>query len=177
RFNDTVRVGVNIAPLHFHRSDFISRLTGILNQHNLKPESLVLELTERTLMDEHGTMVQTLTTLKKAGFRLSIDDFGTGYSSLSFIRHLPVTSVKIDKSFVADINHSELDAGMAHAIIDMAHYLGLGVVAEGVETEEQLEKLRAWGCNSLQGYHICRPGNLESTLDFIQSWNGFDGKE
>ncbi|MEX1216507.1 EAL domain-containing protein [Saccharospirillum sp.] len=177
RFNDTVRVGVNIAPLHFHRSDFISRLTGILNQHNLKPESLVLELTERTLMDEHGTMVQTLATLKKAGFRLSIDDFGTGYSSLSFIRHLPVTSVKIDKSFVADINHSELDAGMAHAIIDMAHHLGLGVVAEGVETEEQLEKLRAWGCNSLQGYHICRPGNLESTLDFIQSWNGFDGKE
>jgi diguanylate cyclase (GGDEF)-like protein len=173
RFNDSVRVGVNIAPLHFHRSDFIPGLNRILERHDLKPEALVMELTERTLMDEHATMVNALTTLRKAGFRLSIDDFGTGYSSLSFIKHLPVNSVKIDKSFVANIGHSDVDAGMARAIIDMAHHLGLSVVAEGVETEEQLEKLRSWGCDSLQGYHLCRPANLESTLAFVASWKGF----
>lgn len=177
RFNDNVRVGINIAPLHFHRTDFISNITETLNRHELRPDALVLELTERTLMEEHGTMLKTLKTLRSAGFRLSIDDFGTGYSSLSFIKHLPVTSVKIDKTFVADIGHSELDAGMVRAIIDMAHHLGLGVVAEGIETQEQLEKLRAWGCNSLQGYHLSRPGNLEAMVELIKSWTGLPERD
>lgn len=173
RFKENVRVGVNISPLHFYRADFMSSLMEMLSRHHLGPEAFVLELTERTLMDEHGTMINTLKNLKDAGFRLAIDDFGTGYSSLSFIKHLPITSIKIDKSFVADICHSELDANMAHAIIDMAHHLGLGVVAEGVETQEQLVKLREWGCDSLQGYFISHPANLESTLAFIRNWHGF----
>lgn len=176
RLNDNVRIGINIAPLHFHRTDFVSSITETLNRHEIRPDALVLELTERTLMEDHGTMLQTLKSLRSAGFRLSIDDFGTGYSSLSFIKHLPVTSVKIDKTFVADISHSELDAGMVRAIIDMAHHLGLGVVAEGIETQEQLDKLRDWGCDSLQGYHLCKPGNLQTIIEFINSWTGLPAR-
>lgn len=171
--HDNISLGINIAPLHFHRTDFITGVLRTLEKYSLKPNALVLELTERTLMDEHGTMLQTLKTLRNSGLQISIDDFGTGYSSLSLIKHLPVTSIKIDKSFVTDIDHSELDAGMARAIIDMAHHLGLGVVAEGVETQEQLSKLRAWGCDSFQGYYLCRPADVDSMLTFATTWQGF----
>jgi EAL domain-containing protein (putative c-di-GMP-specific phosphodiesterase class I) len=115
---------------------------------------------------EHA--VGVLDELKAAGIALSVDDFGTGYSSLSYLRRFPLDELKIDRSFVRDVATDPNDAAIARAIISMAHRLGLKVVAEGVETAEQLEFLRASGCDQLQGYFIARPAGAAEILPLLR---------
>ena len=152
-----VHVAVNIASLHFRQGTLGQSVATALQKSGLHPSWLELEVTESMLMDSAETTLATLSTLKGMGVRLAIDDFGTGYSSLSYLKRFPLDTLKIDRSFVKDLPHDAEDAAIAKAIIAMAHSLKLEVVAEGVETAEQLAFLQQHGCDLVQGFLFSKP--------------------
>jgi diguanylate cyclase (GGDEF)-like protein len=152
-----MQVAVNVSARQFHQGDILNTVRKALDETGLVPSCLELELTESTLMKDAESTVGILNELKSMGVGLSIDDFGTGYSSLSYLKRFPIDAVKIDQSFVRDITASPDDAAIAGAVIAMAHSMKLNVVAEGVETLEQLEFLRAIGCDEVQGYFVSQP--------------------
>lgn len=152
-----VHVAVNISSPHFRHSGLLPMVARVLHETGLPPECVEVEVTESMLMDDMETTLATLHRLKDMGLRLAIDDFGTGYSSLAYLKRFPLDALKIDRSFVKDTPAAADDAAITSAIIAMAHSLKLEVVAEGVETEAQLEFLRARGCEYVQGYLISRP--------------------
>jgi EAL domain-containing protein (putative c-di-GMP-specific phosphodiesterase class I) len=129
----------------------------IVAETDLMPRYLMLELTESILMEDVGDAITTLPALAALGVGLAIDDFGTGYSSLSYLKHFPVNALKIDQSFIRDVTTNANDAAITSAIIAMGEALGLRVVAEGVETDEQVALLRKLGCGQIQGHWISRP--------------------
>ncbi|MHB1672294.1 MAG: EAL domain-containing protein, partial [Acidiferrobacter sp.] len=133
------------------------------------PEYLELEVTESMLMDDMEKTIVTLKTLHKMGLRLAIDDFGTGYSSLSYLKRFPINTLKIDQSFVRDITHDSDDAALAAVIITLGHSLGLTVMAEGVETKEQLAFLRNAQCDEMQGYYYSRPLSAEAMTHWLKT--------
>ena len=162
-----VRIAVNISAQQFGRADFCGVVDNILSDTGFPPDCLELELTESLAMHHAEETVLTLKKLKALGVKISIDDFGTGYSSLSYLKRFPVDSLKIDKSFVDGIADDPNDAAIVIAIIVMAHSLGLGVIAEGVETQEQLDFLKMHHCNEVQGFLLGRPmpaGHIEKLL-------------
>ena len=126
------------------------RISRILNDSGVPPASLELELTESILMRDVGETLQMLNSLKKLGLCIAVDDFGTGYSSLNYLKQFPIDVLKIDRTFVDGLPEGEQDAQIARAIIAMAHSLNLAVIAEGVETHEQLDFLREHGCDEVQ---------------------------
>ena len=132
-------------------------LIDLLAAYSLPPDSLVLEVTESVVMHDVKGVIRRLWELKEVGVRLAIDDFGTGYSSLDRLRRMPVETLKIDHSFINDIDATPGGTSLVAAIIAMSHSLGLAVVAEGVETAHQLGVLRRLGCDQLQGYLVARP--------------------
>ena len=152
-----VRVSVNVSPRQFHSDDFVESVRMALRASDLAPQWFELELTERLLCEDTEQAVSKMQALKRLGVVLSIDDFGTGYSSLSYLQRFPIDFLKIDKSFVRGITKGKRDAAIALAIIDMAHNLQIGLVAEGVEHEEQATVLRDRGCQELQGFLFSRP--------------------
>jgi diguanylate cyclase (GGDEF)-like protein len=149
-----------------------SAIARELHRAMIHPDRLVFEITESLLMDDKSQAVQTLCQLRALGTRLSVDDFGTGYSSLSRLNKLPIDEVKIDQSFITQLEQPG-DAGptIVQASVAMAHGLGLRVVAEGIETQRQLEMLRAMGCDDGQGYLFGRPGSPERITDFCRDWS------
>lgn len=151
------RVAVNLSIRQFAQPDLVQSIAAILQETQLKPHCLELELTESLMMADVENAVHILRELKKLGVRLSIDDFGTGYSSLSYLKRFPVDVLKIDQSFVRDITTNPDDAAIARSVISMAHSLRLKVIAEGVETQAQLNYLRRHGCDQMQGYYFSRP--------------------
>jgi diguanylate cyclase (GGDEF)-like protein/PAS domain S-box-containing protein len=152
-----VRVGVNLSARQFRDQRLADTIKGILSDTGVKPDLLDLELTESMLVENADEAVEALWTLKNVGITLSIDDFGTGYSSLSYLKRFPIDALKIDRSFVTDIPASEDDMAITQAIIRMASSLGLQLIAEGVETEPQVEFLRLNGCQIGQGFLFSRP--------------------
>ncbi|MCX7628563.1 MAG: EAL domain-containing protein [Methylophilaceae bacterium] len=152
-----VTVAVNLSALQFQDRDLAGQVRGLLAEHGLSVEWLDLELTESVLMQGIERTLETLHQLSNMGLRLAVDDFGTGYSSLAYLKLFPIQKLKIDQTFVRDIMLDPNDAIMVRAIVVMAHSLGLAVVAEGVETEEQASFLRTIGCNQAQGYLYGRP--------------------
>jgi diguanylate cyclase (GGDEF)-like protein len=152
-----VRVSVNVSPRQFHSDDFVETVRMALRASSLAPQWLELELTERLLCEDTEQAVAKMQALKRLGVVLSIDDFGTGYSSLAYLQRFPIDFLKIDKSFVRGITKGKREAAIALAIIDMAHNLQIGVVAEGVEQEDQAVLLRDRGCQELQGFLFSRP--------------------
>jgi len=150
-------VSVNVSAHQLRHADFFDHLVAALDNAHLPPESLVLELTESTLMHDPERSLDFLGRVRKLGVRLAIDDFGTGFSSLNHLSRLPVDILKIDRSFVDKINKNPTDTALVVAIIDIAKVLGLEVVAEGVEDEAQREFLVAKGCDILQGFLFARP--------------------
>src|SRR5207248_5720477 len=128
------------------------RLVEILGQTRLDPFCLELELTETSIMENAESAVELLTQIRKLGVKVAIDDFGTGYSSLSYLKRLPIDTVKLDRSFVNGATTHPDDAALVMAIITLAHNLGLKVIAEGVETDEQMNFLRVLSCDEAQGY-------------------------
>jgi EAL domain-containing protein (putative c-di-GMP-specific phosphodiesterase class I) len=152
-----VRVAVNLSPRQFVHRHFIEAIMKVLDQTQLEPHWLELELTETTVMHNAQRAVAILGELKRMGMRIAIDDFGTGYSSLAYLKRFPINSLKIDRSFVGDVPHDAGNTAITQAIIAMAHSLGLKVTAEGVETAEQVSFLRAHGCEEMQGYYFSRP--------------------
>lgn len=151
------RIAVNVSPHQFSDAAFADSVRDVLLETGLSPESLELEVTERVLLGRTGAVLANAERLKSMGVGLSIDDLGTGFSSLQYLRDLPVNSVKIDQSFVRGIGQRRTDEAIVSAILVMSAALGLRVVAEGVETEEQVEYLRSRGCAELQGFLFHRP--------------------
>lgn len=161
-----LKISVNISSREFHHGDLAETVTEVLDQVGLDARWLKLELTEGTLIEDTARAQRTLERLKQMGIRVSIDDFGTGYSSLSYLKRFPLDELKIDRSFVSEITESPDDAAIAAAIVGLGHNLGLHVIAEGVETAEQLDVLRSIGCDAAQGYLICRPVEPEVVAGF-----------
>ncbi|BDV42034.1 diguanylate cyclase [Geotalea uraniireducens] len=153
----SIRVAVNVSGHQFNQPGFIEMVDEVLEETGLDPSSLELELTESTLMEGANETIMTLIDLKVRGIHLAIDDFGTGYSSLSYLKHFPIDRLKVDRSFIRDISTDLDDCAIVEAIIGMAHSLGRRVLAEGVERAEELEFLRARGCDEVQGYYFGRP--------------------
>jgi len=159
-----VRVGVNLSARQFRQGNLVAVVEGALQRAGLAPEWLELEITESLLMEHSEAVIETLNTLGMLGIRISVDDFGTGYSSLAYLKRFPIHALKIDLSFVRDVNTDPNDAAIAHAIIALGRSLGLSVVAEGVENPEQLAFLSSGGCDEIQGFLLSRPlspGQLE----------------
>jgi diguanylate cyclase (GGDEF)-like protein len=147
-----LRVAVNVSPVQFRQSNFLQAVRTALLDFDLEPQYLEIELTETTVMDNAESSVQILEELSRMGVVVSIDDFGTGYSSMSYLRRFPIDKLKIDRSFISDLTTNSADSSIVQAIISLAHSLRLKVVAEGVETAEQLERLREMGCDQYQGF-------------------------
>jgi diguanylate cyclase (GGDEF)-like protein len=152
-----IGIAVNVSPRQFRDPGFTDIIMRALNQAGLQPELLELEITERLILDNSIETADILRHLDRSGVRLSVDDFGTGYSALSYLKSYPFDTLKIDKSFVQDVLNESDDASLVRAIINMAHSLGLKVVAEGVEEEAQTHFLRDEGCDYAQGYFYSRP--------------------
>ncbi|MCB1775840.1 MAG: EAL domain-containing protein [Candidatus Competibacteraceae bacterium] len=161
-------LAVNLSARQFQQPDLIDRVRAILLDTGLPSTCLELEITESTLMEQGQQAMSTLAALKKLGIRLAIDDFGTGYSSLAYLKRFPIDKLKIDQSFVRDIPHGPNDMEIAAAIIALAHNLHLEVLAEGVETEEQLALLRQRSCDVCQGYLFSRPVSAEDLTKLME---------
>jgi EAL domain-containing protein (putative c-di-GMP-specific phosphodiesterase class I) len=152
-----VRISVNVSARQFRFPDFPETVAGILRETGLAPQFLSLELTERVIMNNVADVIDTMFKFAKMEVELSIDDFGTGYSSLSYLKQFPVSKLKIDKAFIKDIAAETGDATIAQAVISLGHSMGLKVIAEGVETLEQLRFLQSYQCDEVQGYLYSKP--------------------
>jgi len=152
------------------RADFFARVSQALERNNLPPAALVLEVTESLFTD--AAAVQVLSRLQDLGVRIAVDDFGTGYSSFAYLRTLPISIVKLDRTFIVDVETSSAAATIAAAIIKMAHALGKRVVAEGVESDGQVTFLEHAGCESLQGFIVSRPVEATALAKFLLTYEG-----
>jgi EAL domain-containing protein (putative c-di-GMP-specific phosphodiesterase class I)/ActR/RegA family two-component response regulator len=150
-------IAVNVSPYQLREEDFPETVKSALEETQLSPQSLELELTETSLMQNPEAVIKTLERLRKLGVRIAIDDFGTGYSSLGYLKRLPIDSVKLDASFIKDATTDPDDAALVMAIITLAHSLRLKVIAEGIEREDQLAFLRLLRCDEGQGYLFGKP--------------------
>lgn len=151
------RIAVNLSGVQLNKSPIADMVGRVLEDTGMAPDCLELELTESTVMENVEAVIPVLQHLHDLGISIAVDDFGTGYSSLSYLKRLPVDILKIDRSFVSDMTGNDDDAAIAQAIVNLAKALRLGVIAEGVETEEQLLLLEKIGCHSAQGYYLSRP--------------------
>ena len=161
-------MNVNLSVRQLRQPDLIPALMGMLLQRGTEPQSLCLELTETAFMEDGGGHRETLAGIRGLGVGLAIDDFGTGYSSLTYLKRFPVSVLKIDQAFVRGLGEDASDTAIVKSVIDLAHALGLVVVAEGVETGDQVTHLRRLGCDLAQGYFFARPQpavDLERLLD------------
>ncbi len=152
-----LKVSANLSAINLHDDELVPLISSLLQQYELPAKNLIVEITETAMMADPVYAKAQLKNLDALGVCISIDDFGTGYSSLGHLRHLPVDEIKIDKSFVMDMNNNEDDASIVRATVGLAHDLGLEVVAEGVEDEIIMNQLHDMGCDIAQGYHIARP--------------------
>lgn len=156
-FTKDIVLSINVSAKQFRQADFVEQVQDAVNRHGINPSLLKLELTESLLLDDVEEIIVTMTTLREIGVQFSLDDFGTGYSSLMYLKRLPLNQLKIDQSFVRDLITDVSDQAIVHTIIAMAKSLSLDIIAEGVETEEQLQFLLNKGCTSYQGYLFSRP--------------------
>jgi diguanylate cyclase (GGDEF)-like protein len=151
------RIAVNISPVQLRNPHFADHVLDRLVETGMRPSDLELEITEGILLDGKSAAVETIKDLRQAGIRVALDDFGTGYSSLNYLKRYPVDSIKIDRSFVAQLGTSDPSTAIVSAMVTLAHALGIEVTAEGVETQEQMNILKGMGCNVFQGFLLSRP--------------------
>ncbi|MEK4229535.1 putative bifunctional diguanylate cyclase/phosphodiesterase [Solibacillus sp. FSL H8-0538] len=162
------RVAVNISPIHIAESDFVQQLQAIIDETNVNPHQLEIEITEMSMLDYNEELIFKIKEIKKMGITIALDDFGTGYSSLSYLREFPVDALKIDRTFIKNINKDESGVAMVAAIISLAHALNLVVIAEGVEQEEELAILKEHNCEYVQGYYFSKPLNVADLTKKIE---------
>ena len=165
---EPLRVAVNVSGYQFRRQNFAATVAGIVAETGFDPAFLELELTESTIMRNVEATVGTLNALKEMGVHIAIDDFGIGYSSLSQLKRFPIDSLKIDRSFICNVTSSKDDLAIVVAIIAMARSLGLKIIAEGVETAEQMAVVCEQGCHEMQGYHFSRPVPAMKFIEFLR---------
>lgn len=166
-----LRMSVNISAPQFLQSNFADRVLDTLERHDANPEKLELEVTESVVMNDIEVVVKRLETLREKGIRIAIDDFGTGYSSLSYLQDLPLDVLKIDRAFVIRLQEEDGQHSLVNTIMLLAQGLGLETIAEGVETDEQLDKIIALGCDLIQGYCYARPVDIDELADVIDTIN------
>lgn len=165
---DDLRMAVNISARQFRHKDFFKTVAGVLKDSGLEPANLELELTESVIMEDTEEIIGVMFALKALGVRFSIDDFGTGYSSLSYLRRLPIDTLKIDRSFIRNMSASRDDASIVIAVLRLAHSLRLDVVAEGVETEDDLDMLKRLECDRAQGFLISKPVEAADAEEYLR---------
>lgn len=152
-----IPMSINISVNNLCNSNILNTISSAIIRHNVDPRDLTLEVTETSVMLDHDVSVEMLVRLNAMGIKLSIDDFGTGHSSFIYLKHLPIKEIKIDKSFVFGVLDDSNDVKIIQRTIDLAHDIGCHVVAEGIETQEVLDKLTSMGCDQLQGFYISKP--------------------
>jgi EAL domain-containing protein (putative c-di-GMP-specific phosphodiesterase class I) len=166
----SLRLSVNLSTRDLMDQDLPAKIEALITPRQVPPQSLCLEITESAIMDDPERALSTLEHLHAMGFKLSIDDFGTGYSSLAYLKRLPVDELKIDKSFVMAMERDLDDARIVRSTIELAHNLGLTVVAEGLETLKAWAMLARLGCDEGQGYFIGKPMPQEQFIAWAKSW-------
>ncbi|WP_159652683.1 putative bifunctional diguanylate cyclase/phosphodiesterase [Vibrio atypicus] len=164
---ENLMISVNFSARMFYKTDLAEQLQEILDETECKPEQLLLEITERDMMRDFETCSRTIEKLRARGYKIAIDDFGTGYSSLAMLKNLSADCIKLDRSFIQDVNTSKLDYEITSAILKLAQVLNLSVIAEGVETESHVDTLRKIGCRCAQGYYFARPLPVPDWLEYI----------
>jgi EAL domain-containing protein (putative c-di-GMP-specific phosphodiesterase class I) len=152
-----ISVSVNLSPVQFKKNNLVASVQAALDASGLRPDRLELEITETVLLQDTAGILTALHQLRSMGISVALDDFGTGYSSLSYLRSFPFDKIKIDKSFVGDLVDNKESMSIVRAITGLGHSLGMKTTAEGVETLEQLDKLRAEGCTEIQGFIYSKP--------------------
>ncbi|OPX55486.1 PAS domain S-box-containing protein/diguanylate cyclase (GGDEF) domain-containing protein [Oceanospirillum multiglobuliferum] len=162
------RLAINISPKQFEQTDFISQLINVISSTNVNPYHLELELTEGILVKNLDALTTKMDAIRQMGIALSIDDFGTGYSSLKYLKKMPISQLKIDKSFIADLLTDTNDQAITGTIIAMAHHMQMEIIAEGVEDIPTVEKLTSMGCTHFQGYYFSRPVSAEDCTLLLQ---------
>ena len=154
---DELTVAVNVSAYQLMSPDFVGAVDNVLSDTGTDPRLLTLEMTESVFLQDSERAQVVLGELKKIGVNLALDDFGTGYSSLNYLKQFPIDIVKIDRGFVADMNDDPASHAIVSAVIELAHLLGMTVVAEGVETIEQRDQLASLGCDNCQGFYFAHP--------------------
>ena len=162
-----LRIGVNVSARQFHQRDFLGVIDRVLRETHLPPEALELEITETMAMQKSERTIAMLARLRERGIGIALDDFGTGQSSLTYLKRFPISTVKIDRSFVSGVSRAMTDAPIVEAILHLASSLGLRTVAEGIETAEQWAFLAGRGCGEMQGYYISRPVEAAAFEEFL----------
>jgi len=166
-YNRRVTIAVNITAVEFQDPKLVAKIQALLFQYDIQPKCLELEITENVVMTEIDTALNTIVILQNMGIKVSIDDFGTGYSSLAYLRKLPIDKIKIDRSFITEVASNDSDLTIVKSMIKLSHGLGKRVLAEGVETAEQLQVLRNLHCDTVQGYFISKPISEEDLAKFL----------
>jgi diguanylate cyclase (GGDEF)-like protein/PAS domain S-box-containing protein len=162
-----LRIAINVSPRGFERDDMVEQISTHLTRHHLPADSLEIEITEKILLRDAPCVINRMRILRERGVRISVDDFGTCYSSLNHLRHFPISTIKIDQSFIRDLSEEHCNPPIIQAIIGIAHGFGLNLLAEGVETSFQMKSLHELGCNEMQGYLFSKPApaaNVEKLL-------------
>ncbi|ORU94545.1 MAG: hypothetical protein A6F70_09130 [Cycloclasticus sp. symbiont of Bathymodiolus heckerae] len=161
-------LSINVSAKQFHQVDFVSHVHNIVKSQGIAPSLICLEITETATLGEQATTIERIHDLREIGFLVSIDDFGTGYSSLNYLKNLPFDQLKIDKSYIQGVGESDSDAAIVNMIISMTNHLGAKVIAEGVETEEQLNYLKEHGCFEYQGYYFSKPLTPDDFVTYVE---------
>jgi len=165
---DILNLSINLSANQFMEGDLVEKIASTLYETGFPPENLELEITESLFVEDVENVVDVLNIFSAQGIRISMDDFGTGYSSLSYLKKFPINTIKVDRSFVKDIASDKDDASIVIATIQMAHSLSLDIVAEGVETEEQLEFLLSQKCDKIQGFYFSRPLSYKALVNLLE---------
>jgi EAL domain-containing protein (putative c-di-GMP-specific phosphodiesterase class I) len=163
-----VPVSINVSPRQFEQGGVHRMLAAQLALHKLSPRLIEVEITESAMMGEQKHILDQLAAIRKLGIKLHVDDFGSGYSSLSQLALLKMDVLKVDRSFTAGLGKAPEGRVFYQAIVSMAHALGMSIVAEGVETEEQLDMVRELGCDEAQGYHLGRPAPADEVAQLLR---------
>jgi predicted signal transduction protein with EAL and GGDEF domain len=171
RWPDDLKVAVNLSPVQFKSGTLVLDVSAALGASGLAAQRLELEITETVLLQDTDTTIATLNDLRALGVRISMDDFGTGYSSLGYLQKFPFDKIKIDRSFIRDLSERPDSVAIVRAVTGLSSSLGMSTTAEGVETEEQLERLRAEGCTEVQGYLFSEPKPADQLAHLLRRLN------
>jgi EAL domain-containing protein (putative c-di-GMP-specific phosphodiesterase class I) len=168
-----LEIGVNLSSKQFQLPGLVGLVAAVLSETGLSPRALRLEVTESLLMSREPHVADTMTELRAMGVRIDLDDFGTGYSSLSYLHQFPIDTLKIDRSFIQRMGETEDGLEIVNTILSLARSLDMEVVAEGVESEQQLQTLRRLQCSYAQGYHLSRPMDSEQFQTLLGERKGW----
>ncbi len=164
-------MSVNVSPVQLKRPDYIDHIRRVIDITQVKPENIQIEITENLFIDFIDSDSDTIDQINKMGISLALDDFGTGYSSLNYLKNFPIKCLKIDKSFVDEINQNKRDYALTDSIIDLVHNLGIKTIAEGIETVGQFNFLTRMHCDYIQGFLMSKPLNEAAALEFVKKYD------